>query len=319
MAAGGSGEFYKLLGTMIHCSEEDALSLVHGLNANEGSKDFFVPYFQRLPEIKIITEKGEVLHGNQSTKQALTVSTEIGRGTFSLVYANSKPNTFTYKLIKKRRTDNTGMSYLYASFKEIIIQLFLQSDKTMYSRSMSYGDFICKLQGIYRTSDEIILKMEYLSESYGKSLRYHLVQSSIMAPATPIEMDKIIKQDILNFITLLKYFRDNYNFHHQDLKIENVMVGEYSQMKLIDFGYESYIEIDGVKLGSIQRGRDDVYLFIDSLQELIGKKITPGFNATLEALKSRGYDTLDEYITELKKAKGGSRKKTRRLRRKRRV
>jgi hypothetical protein len=87
-------------------------------------------------------------------------------------------------------------------------------------------------------------------------------------------------------------------------------------MKLIDFGYASYIEIDGVKLGSIEPGRNDVYKFIDSLQELIGKRLTPEFNATLEALKSKDYDALNKYIEELEKAKGGSRKKTRRLRRK---
>jgi hypothetical protein len=325
--AGGAGgaSFYEILGQMIHCSSEEASELVKGLNKNVGSNDFFIPYFNNLPEVKIINMENKLKYGNAHTEQVLQIDNQISSGHFSVVLSNAKKISkpfypeepaFSYKVISKE-ISSVSSSFLYLVFKEIIIQTFLQSDTTVNPyRRKAYGDSICKLFGVYRTKDEIILKLEYLRLSYKSYLLSNLVKTSIMEPATPAEMDKIIKSDILTFLTLLKYFRDKYNFHHQDLKIDNMMIGNTFEFKIIDFGFASYIEIDGVQIGNIEPARDDSYKFIKSLLVEIGRNITPGFNATLEALKSSCFKTIDEYIVELKRLTGGSRKKTKRLRKK---
>jgi hypothetical protein len=206
-----------------------------------------------------------------------------------------------------------SLPYLYTSFKEIVIQTLLQSDPT-------HGQFICKLHDVCVASNrEIILKLEGLPMTYEDPLLTKLERGYYRE--SMVKNSTRIKEDLIKLFSILKHFRDKYEYQHYDLHFNNLMVDASGEFKLIDFGYESYARIDGVNLGRLSVGEPDVYRFIRTMRPILGLvPLTAEFKALLEKMEGESSDPkipLDKFIDDLSKyiVTGGRRKrKTRRLR-----
>ena len=206
-----------------------------------------------------------------------------------------------------------SVPYVPNAFKEIVIQTLLQSDPT-------HGRFICKLHGVFVAApNEIILKLESLPRSYKDYLLSGILKMSYKRESMVANSNKI-KEDLIRLFRILQHFRDAYGFQHYDLHFDNIMVDDAGEFKLIDFGYETYAQIDGVDVGRHGVGEPDVYRLVRTLRPaLVAVPFTAEFKTLLASIEAESYDRtipLEYYIDKLSAysiAEGG-RKKTRRLR-----
>jgi hypothetical protein len=307
----GTASFYESLGQMIRCSSDDAVALVNGLNKNRWNDKFFTAYIKNLPPVSVMY-KGNPSYGIYPPEKSLTVKDPRMKGEFSNVFTNTE-DIFVYKVLVPSGYLKHSLPYLYTSFKEIVIQSLLQSDPT-------HGKFICKLHGVFVAAPgQVILKLEGLPMSYEN----HLLTKVEMryTRETMVKNSIKIKDDLIRLFTILKHFRDKYEYQHYDLHFNNLMVDASGEFKLIDFGYESYAKIDDVVVGRTGIGEPDIYRFIRTMRPKLGPlPITGEFKALLGRMEEESQDPkipLDKFIDDLSKyiAAGGRRKrKTRRLR-----
>ena len=93
--------------------------------------------------------------------------------------------------------------------------------------------YICKLYDHFETSKDIYLVQEYVS---GISLN-NFLQNRGRKPLSKENAQFFIKQ----LSECLKYLhsadKDRLSIVHRDLKLENILVDERNNIKLIDFGF----------------------------------------------------------------------------------
>lgn len=93
--------------------------------------------------------------------------------------------------------------------------------------------YVCRLHDHFETSKDIYLVQEYVS---GISLQSFL-QNRGKRPLTKENAQFFIKQ----LSECLKYLhsteKDRLSIVHRDLKLENILVDERNNIKLIDFGF----------------------------------------------------------------------------------
>jgi len=312
--ADGQGEFYKNLGTILKCSPDETVALVKGLNKNRWNDKFFATYFEKLPPVSVMY-RGNPSYGRYPPLpgQSLTVKDPRMKGEFSNVFTNTE-GPFVYKVLDTSGYTKHSLPYLYTSFKEIVIQVLLQSDPT-------HGQYICKLHNVFSSSGrEIILKLEGLPMTYENYLLTKIIEMRYNRE-TMVKNSIKIKDNLIKLFTILKYFRDTYDYYHYDLHFNNLMVDAFGEFKLIDFGYESYAKIDGVDVGRLGIGEPDIYRFIRTMRPKLGPlSLTTEFKALLGKIEEESQDPkipLDKFIDDLSKytiTEGGRRKrKTRRL------
>jgi hypothetical protein len=309
-------EFYKTLAAMIYCTPDEATALVKGLNANRWKDAFFTPYIEKLPSVTILY-KGSAPYGVYPPKISITVKDPRMRGEFSNVFTNTE-GPFVYKVLARGGYMKHSVPYIPNAFKEIVIQTLLQSDPT-------HGRFICKLHGVFVASpDEIILKLENLPRSKKDYLLSDVLKRTYKRELI-LENSNRIKDDLIKLFRILQHFRDAYGFYHYDLHFDNLMVDRAGELKIIDFGYETYAKIDGVDVGRSGVGEPDVYRLIRTLRPaLVSVAFTAEFNALLASIEAESYDRkipLEYYIDKLSAysvAEGGKRKTRKRRTRKQR-
>jgi hypothetical protein len=264
--------------------------------------------------------KGNPSYGIYPPKpgQSLTVKDPRMRGEFSDVFTNTE-GPFVYKVLDLGGYMKHSVPYLANAFKEIVIQTLLQSDPT-------HGRFICKLHGVFVASpDEIILKLENLPRSYKDYLLSDVLKRTYKRELI-LENSNRIKDDLIKLFRILQHFRDAYGFYHYDLHFDNLMVDRAGELKIIDFGYETYAKIDGVDVGRSGVGEPDVYRLIRTLRPaLVSVAFTAEFNALLASIEAESYDRkipLEYYIDKLSAynvTEGGKRKTRKRRSRKQRL
>jgi len=309
--------FYEILEKIINSTTEDAINLVKGLNANRWKDAFFTSYIEKLPSVTVLYKRSAPYGRYPPLEgQSLVVKDPRMKGEFSNVFTNTE-GPFVYKVLDTSGYRQHALPYLYTSFKEIVIQALLQSDPT-------HGRFICKLHGVFIASGrEIILKLEGLPITYENHLLTKVIEMKYNRQAM-VKNSLRIKDDLIKLFTILKHFRDTYEYRHYDLHFNNLMVDASGEFKLIDFGYESYAKIDGVDIGRLGIGEPDVYRFIRTMRP----KIKPlpliyEFRTLLEKMEEESRDPkipLDKFIDDLSKytVSEGGKRKTRRLRKIRR-
>jgi hypothetical protein len=294
--------FYEILATMIHCSKEEAITLIKEFNTNFDKENvaFLIPYIEKIPAI-------EQDFFNEHVKPR-----------------RKQEDTFYYKIIR-----NSSPLTLFEAIKEIIIHTYLQSDKTLYTVQVRKGrtcaeQYISKLHEVYRYKESFILKMDNL---------FMTLHDDIIDILKPKNYNMNIqgtsdylKRTFTYIFTMLEHYRQLCNLHHQDLHLKNIMMDGYAQFKLIDFGYLTYIEIDGSKIGKIRGHANDILRFIDEFEKIIPNPglLSDDFKARLESLKSiasvSDYEvSLKEGIRIFSAAKGGKRKNRRTGRKTRRI
>lgn len=287
--------FYEILGQMIHCNSDEAIELVKGLNKNRWNDKFFTKYLEKLPSVNVEYNKG-VPYGPYPSALTLKVKDPRMRGEFSNVFTNTE-GPFVYKVLVPTGYSKHSVPYLSNVFKEIVIQTLLQSDLT-------HGKFICKLHDVFVAAPgQIILKLEGLPMSYEK----HLVTTVEMRNTreTMIKNSTRIKDDLIRLFSILKHFREKYDYQHFDLHFNNLMVDDSGEFKLIDFGYESYLVVDRYPIGRNTVGELDVYRFIRTMRpKLAPIPLTAEFKALLVRIEAESQDPripLDKFIDDLSK------------------
>jgi serine/threonine protein kinase len=291
-------DFITNLSGLIHNTPENTQTLIESFEKKSSSDAFMKPYFEKLPLVKVLL-KNEWILGTNGAAAPLNLIELVGQGEFGNVYGGSEKN-FVYKVIHKNKYTWKGRAYLKHAFKEVIIQSFLQCEPV-------HGNKICKLEALYRTDDSIILKIEKLN----KGLLDHIVQVSEKTGARP-NYSVSIKKAILDVLELVDYFHKNYDFHHYDLQLGNIMVSDDNTLKLIDFGWDSYVKIGENKIGYLNPYdyADDAYRLIWSINrsKLFGK-LSWELMQVLNPLERVGRDlTLTQAIMELKKPHAGGRR-----------
>jgi hypothetical protein len=291
-------DFITNLSTLIHNTPEDTLVLIESFERKSSRDEFMKPYFEKIPLVKVMLKDRWIL-GTDGTAEPLNFVELVGKGEFGDVYQGSEEG-FVYKVIHANKYSWKGRVYLKHAFKEVIIQSFLQCEPV-------HGNKICKLEALYRTNDSIILKIEKLN----KGLLDHIVQVAEKTGARP-NYSVSAKKSILDVLELVDYFHKNYDFHHYDLQLGNIMVADDNTLKLIDFGWDSYVKIGENKIGYLNPYgyADDAYRLIWSIKgsSLFGK-LSWELMKVLNPLERVGRDlTLTQAITELKKVNAGGRR-----------
>jgi len=249
--------FCSSLATLFHVSEVEAIRFITDFPTEEALKEFISrlptaklapnPYYEELekegtvhnwlanlfhqdreqvvefyPEVEDAQEMyNEVKPKPNTSLTNFTFDVDyknIPFGAFGKIYKN-KTNPFVYKYI------NQSESTLRTIFKEMIVQVLLQSDPVK-------GSNVCTLHAVYRTPTHIILKLEKLETTLYDFLwklpRSEKNQNSLK-----------LKELLLSLFGLLDYFFKKYAFVHDDLHGNNIMIvqrGDTIQLKLIDFG-----------------------------------------------------------------------------------
>jgi hypothetical protein len=294
--------FYEILATMIHCSKEEAITLIKEFNTNFDKENvaFLIPYIEKIPEI-------EQDFFNEHVKPR-----------------RKEEDKLYYKIIR-----NTSPRALFEAIKEIIIHTYLQSDKTLYQvrkdKVITCGEqYISKLHEVYRYKESFILKMDNLFMTLHDDIKDYLKPKNYNYNIQG--KSEYIKVKFTYIFTMLEHYRQLCNLHHQDLHLKNIMMDGYAQFKLIDFGYLTYIEIDGSKIGKIRGHASDILKFIDEFEKIIEDPglLSDDFKARLGSLKSiasvSDYEiSLKEGIRIFSAAKGGKRKNRRVVRKTRKI
>lgn len=105
---------------------------------------------------------------------------------------------------------------------------------------------ICKLYDHFRTKKEIYLVMEYVS---GISM-YHYMKNKGSKPL-PTETAKHFMRQIVDAVRYIHSSKDGKPpIVHRDLKLENIIVDDRNNVKIIDFGFSVFIQ-HGQKLRNI--------------------------------------------------------------------
>jgi serine/threonine protein kinase len=237
--------------------------------------------------------------GTNGAAAPLNLIELVGQGEFGNVYGGSEKN-FVYKVIHKYKYTWKGRLYLKHAFKEVIIQSFLQCEPV-------HGNQICKLEGLYRTDDSIILKIEKLNKGFFD----HLVQVSEKS-GVGLNYSVSVKKSMLDVLELVDYFNKKYSFHHYDLQVGNIMMDNDNILKLIDFGWDSYVKIGEHNIGYLNPygSANDAYRLIWSIKKTIPVgKLSWDFMQVLNSLEAVGAElTMTQAITELKKFHTGGRR-----------
>jgi serine/threonine protein kinase len=301
-------DFITNLSTLIHNTPEDTRILIESFERKSSRDEFMKPYFDKIPLVKVLLKDQWIL-GADGKAEPLNFVELVGRGEFGNVYQGSEKK-FVYKVIHKNKYTWKGRAYLKHAFKEVIIQSFLQCEPVN-------GNHICKLEALYRTDDSIILKIEKLN----KSLLDHIVQVSEKTGART-NYSVSVKKSIIDVLELVDYFHKNYDFHHYDLQLGNIMVADDNTLKLIDFGWDSYVKIGENKIGYLNPYdyADDAYRLIWSItRSTLFGKLSWELMQVLNPLERVGRDlTLTQAITEVKKVHTGGRRTKSKATRKRR-
>lgn len=301
--------FIDNLSRLIHNTPENTQTLIENITRKGGNPAFIGPYFDKLPLVKVVVD-GQLVAGKASTPDALNLTGPKGKGQFSNVYRNTK-DPFVYKVIHDYTYSWKGRPYERYCFKEIIIQTLLQSDPEK-------GDAICKLEAVYRTDKDIILKLERLK----MPLKEWFKELEKQDPRTPYYTEAV-KNSMIKVLELVDYFNKKYEFHHYDLHADNIMLDSNSNFKLVDFGWDSYVKIGDNKIDFLNASADDAWRLVWSVQKEIPRyKLSRDFNVLLDSLNAVGhYLTLSKALEDLGKFKavGGSKSRKSRSKRLRRT
>lgn len=297
--------FIENLCRLLNNTPENVQILIENINRKGGIPAFIRPYFDKLPLVKVVVD-GFLVAGLGSTPDALLLTGPTGQGQFSNVYRNTK-DPFVYKVIHDYKYSWKGRPYERYCFKEIIIQTLLQSDPEK-------GDAICKLEAVYRTDKDIILKIERLKmplTEWLKDLNKQVSRAS--------DYSEAVKNSMVKTLELVDYFNKKYGFHHYDLHAENIMLDSNNNYKLIDFGWDSCVKIGENQIGFLDASEDDAWRLVWSVQKEIPRyKLSTDFNILLDSLNAVGSDlTLTKALEDLGKFKAGGGSKSRKRRSKR--
>lgn len=286
--------FYTSLATVLNTNKKRAKELV--ANYSTGDVGFFQTYFDGLKSAKLEESEGGGVNG--SVNISLFVEEDgLGSGATGVIRKN-RVKPYVYKSMADMYGPEMRLNYLKSIFKEAIIQTLLQSDT-------KFGRYICTLSAVYRVGKDCVFQLEPLANTLGQHLR-GLVDPKAIGPVCA-QLFKVIK-----------YFKGKYNFSHNDLKVENVMMVKASgDIKLIDFGLSS-VKIGAIELGKPSLKRADIQYFLYSLKMALEAKAYEGdepdmsfsdFSDFVEELLVLDISTpIDTYIARLEAGKGGSRK-----------
>jgi serine/threonine protein kinase len=239
--------FYTNLARILNTSAKSAKRLVHRYNT--GSYKFFKAYFDNFKTATLVTT--DVV--NSTRDETFHVMPEGKKGNYSVVYTD-RALPVVYKVFviepykKKDLTKKEIITkYLKAFFKEIIIQTLLQSDAL-------YGNHVCTVHAIYRRGDHCIMQMEKLDGSLKGIIE---VEEGDLLDRSAHILDILVK-----FLEILIHFHEKYDFQHNDLHTENIMMSSTGPgsgiIKLIDFGNSSVTIEDIDLIDSSDAGIDDL-------------------------------------------------------------
>jgi hypothetical protein len=298
-------EFLSNLSKLIHNSPENTQTLIEKFNIKGGVPAFITPYFEKIPLVKVKVN-GFLVAGNNSTPDSLDLIEPHGRGTFSNVYHDSK-EPFVYKIVHDYAYAYKGRAFLRHVFKEMIVQTLLQNDP-------KYGSSICKLEAVYRTENDVIFKIEKLNKPF-TALLLDLNKKLVHPP----DYSVAVRDLMVNVLEIVDYFHKTYSFHHYDLHADNIMVDSENKLKLIDFGWDSYVKIGTHEIGFLDQSADDSWRLIWSIKKtILREKLSRPFNVILDSLEAVGHrlmltDTLNE-LRKLKSIGGRRQSKTKKRR-----
>jgi hypothetical protein len=299
--------FYRSLAAILNTTEQRAMDLV--ANYNTGPLEFFQSYFDGLKSIKF---KSNDAVNNSANITLFVEENNIGAGASGIIKKN-KAKPYVYKSIVDNWSPEKRIFYFRAIFKEAIVQTRLQSDST-------HGKYVCMLSAIYKEGTNCVFKLEPLSIN----LAQYVASAEDPTTVCPI---------LVRLLEVISYFKAQYAFNHNDLKLNNVMTVQdgnvIGNLKLIDFGNSS-IKVGEVAFGKPSKSTPDMYFLFHNLKmELEGKAYSSNNNSvndellasdlfkTAESLSELPAETpIQTYIDRLKELKkGGSRTRSRRNRR----
>jgi hypothetical protein len=313
--------FYINLGQVLRTSPESAKQLVQGYNSDDCK--FFERYFTSLPKAG----------HNNNVNEKLNTNGKLNVGSYGLIEKKSG-EPFVYKFIPANQKPggasngappspppidwvvNYRLRFYKRVFKEIIIQTFLQSDRM-------YGKYICRLDSVYRDKDYdddydidaiVILKLEFLKVTIDDYFMETFPVKNVTSKLNITnKRSDILKNMLLEILTVLIYFRHNYGFEHRDLRLKNVMFGFQNNLKLIDFGW-SIINIDGISIGEYEEQSAEDSLRLCNMGSQIDN-ISGNLSKIFDNCQKQNNPSLEMLVSELQTKNtiksAGSRKKRR--------
>jgi hypothetical protein len=271
-----SDEIYVNIGNAINSSPDTVKKLIENYDTEE------LPFFEEL-----FGNLDDIVKNPIST---MNMSSKIN-GTNSVIRKNTEL-PIIYKTIIHNPHRKSRIDYLKSIFKELIIQITLQSDPI-------YGKNICKLYKMYKRGNNCVLQMEAL-ETTLNFLFKNRNDSNINTRTNDL------KGVLIYILEMLLYLQNNYNFYHNDLHFFNIMSSTrgniIDNIKLIDFGSSS-ITINGSNLGTKSESFNDGFNIISSA---VLYNISPEYKSKLYELQNLPSNTqLETYLEALKTSVGG--------------
>lgn len=153
---------------------------------------------------------------------------QIGSGSFSTIFAATYKKTDIRVALKVslNMIDNDDLNIVH---QEMIVH-----------KSLNHP-LICKYYSDLETEHLTIIVMEFID---GLNLLEYVNKSRCLQAQ---EIKKIFAQIVI----VVEYLHNEQNIAHRDLKLENIMVDSYGNIRLIDFGFSSPKRIMSTLCGSI--------------------------------------------------------------------
>lgn len=153
---------------------------------------------------------------------------QIGSGSFASIYSaiHVKTNTPVALKISYKGERNEKLQYIH---QELVVH-----------KSLNHP-LICKYYTDIETEHLMIVVMELIE---GLNLLEYVNRSGGLSIQ---ETKKIFSQIVI----VIEYLHEEHNIAHRDLKLENIMVDNYGNIRLIDFGLSSQKRIMSTICGSV--------------------------------------------------------------------
>ena len=205
------------------------ITLVHNLRINSTIiNEYFKDMCFSLPFIKM--DESGAIELNVSEKNNANIK---NKGSFGTIY-KSRTKDIVYKKLYPKDSNE-----IKTSFTEAWIQNLLSNDER-------YGSYIPKIKGIYRDYTTV------RSSSGEAPIILYIVMESIPFSKNELLTGTIqldyVRPFLNNVAEVLKYFKDTYNFFHNDLHFGNILwrTKDILSFVIIDFGFSSIQFLDKV-------------------------------------------------------------------------